>query len=405
MTKSLISGEVKNNYIISQKSGIMNGKGALLCAAALSVALVLGGCKKPQQQMNMGPAQVGFIVAQTAPVAMNTELPGRTSAYMVSDVRPQVGGIIQSRLFTEGSYVKKGQALYQINPAPLRAEYARALASLAQAKAGVSSVALKASRYAELIKINGVSKQENDDAQAALAQARAAVQAAEAAVQVAKINLNYATITAPISGRIGKSNVTPGALVTASQAQELARIQDISRVYLDINQSVNEMLALKAALANGTMGSSGTADVELIMEDGTVYAQHGKIQFSDVSVDEATGTVTLRAVFANPNGVLLPGMYAKARFSTGVVNNGFLIPQAGVSRDPRGNATVMVVTADNKVAVKPVTVSKTIGDKWLVTSGIQNGDRIVVDGFQKAVPGAPVKAVPASAAPAAPAGK
>jgi membrane fusion protein (multidrug efflux system) len=373
-----------------QKLGRQNFNSTLLKRAsmlAISVfALTVAGCNKsPTMAPTM--AEVGVIIAQTAPVATSTELPGRTSAYLVSDVRPQIGGIIQSRLFTEGSYVTKGQALYKIDPSLFRAQYSSALASLAQAKAGLSSVALRAQRYAELVKINGVSKQENDDAQAALAQARASVQAAEAAVQTAKISLNYSVVTAPISGRIGKSNVTPGALVTASQPTELARVQDISRIYLDINQSVNDIMAIKQNSAG-----SNSVEVELVLDNGTVYPERGVLQFSDISVDEATGTVNVRAIFPNSGGTLLPGMFARARFATGTISNGILVPQIAVTRDPKGNATVMIVGKDNKVAVRPVNVSQTVGDKWLITGGLQTGDQVIVEGLQKAMPGAPVKA-------------
>jgi len=366
--------------------------GALPVAILLAISLGVTSCgKKPAGQPMGGAADVGVVVVTSGPVSLTNELSGRTSAYLVSEVRPQVGGIIKSRLFTEGGYVKQGQSLYQIDPAPFQAQYASAQAAVAQAKAGLTTARLKAERYAELVKINAVSKQDNDDAQAALAQAEASVAAANAAQQTAGINLEYTKVIAPISGRIGKSSVTPGALVTASQATELAKIQNIDQVYLDINQSVNELTALKQAAASGTIGEAGTADVELILQDGTVYPLKGKLQFSDVSVDESTGTVTLRALFPNPNGVLLPGMYAKARIVSGVIGNGILVPQPAVTRDPKGNATVMVVTKDNKAAVRPIQVAQTVGDKWLVTGGLQPGERVIVEGLQKIRPDAPVK--------------
>ncbi len=332
-----------------------------------------------------------MVVVNTEPVNLTAELSGRTSAYLESEVRPQVGGIIKSRLFTEGGYVKQGQSLYQIDSAPFQAQNASAQAAVAQAKAGLTTARLKAERYAELVKINAVSKQDNDDAQATLAQAEASVASANAALQTASINLQYTQVIAPISGHIGKSSVTPGALVTASQATALASIQNIDQVYLDINQSVNDLMALKRAAASGTIGQADTADVEMVLQDGTVYPLKGKLQFSDVSVDEATGTVTLRALFPNPDGVLLPGMYAKARIVSGVVSNGILVPQPAVTRDPKGNAMVMVVTKDNKAAVRPIQVAQTVGDKWLVTSGLQPGERVIVEGLQKVRPDAPVK--------------
>ena len=365
---------------------------AIPMAVLLAISLGVTSCGKKPEGMPMGGAtDVGVVVVSSQSVNLTAELSGRTSAYLVSEVRPQVGGIIKSRLFTEGGYVKQGQSLYQIDAAPFQAQYASAQAAVAQAKAGQTTAKLKAERYAELVKINAVSKQDNDDAQATLAQAEASVASANAALQTAAINLQYTKVTAPISGRIGKSTVTPGALVTASQATELARIQNIDQVYLDINQSVNDLMALKRAAASGTIGEASTADVELILQDGTVYPSKGKLQFSDVSVDEATGTVTLRALFPNPQGTLLPGMYAKARIVSGVVGNGILVPQPAVTRDPKGNATVMVVTKDNKAAIRPIEVAQTVGDKWLVTSGLQPGERVIVEGLQKIRPDAPVK--------------
>ncbi|MFT3998417.1 MAG: efflux RND transporter periplasmic adaptor subunit [Asticcacaulis sp.] len=365
-------------------------------AAALALGLALTACGKPDGgaagAAGAGAAtEVGVVVVSSEAINLTTELSGRTSAYLVSDVRPQVGGIVKSRLFAEGSYVKAGQSLYQIDAAPFQAQYSQAQATLAQAEANLTSSRLKSERYAELVKINAVSKQDNDDAQAAYAQAKATVAAGQAAVQTAGLSLNYTKVMAPISGRIGKSNVTPGALVTAAQATELTRIQNIDSIYLDINQSVTELMALKRAAAAGQIGEAATADVELILEDGSVYPLKGKLQFSDVSVDESTGTVTLRALFPNPNGVLLPGMYAKARIVSGVVGNGILVPQPAVSRDPKGNATVMVVSRDSKAETRPIKVAQTVGDKWLVTDGLQPGDKVIVEGLQKIRPDAPVK--------------
>jgi membrane fusion protein (multidrug efflux system) len=366
--------------------------GAMPVAVLLALSLGVTACgKKPAAMPMAGATDVGVVVVSSGPVSMTAELSGRTSAYLDSEVRPQVGGIIKSRLFTEGSYVKEGQSLYQIDPAPFQAQYASAQAAVAQAKAAQTTAKLKAERYAELVKINAVSKQDNDDAQAALAQADASVASANAALQTAGINLQYTKVIAPISGVISKSSVTPGALVTASQATELAKIQNIDQIYLDINQSVNDVMALQRAAASGTVGEANTADVELILQDGTVYPLKGKLQFSGVSVDEATGTVTLRALFPNPNRTLLPGMFAKARIVSGVVNNGILVPQPAVTRDPKGNALVMVVTKDNKAAVRPIQVAQTVGDKWLVTGGLQPGERVIVEGLQKVQPDAPVK--------------
>ena len=366
--------------------------------ALLIASLAVTACGKKPDMPQAGAPEVGIVVVSAAPVNMTTELSGRTSAYLTSDVRPQVGGLIKARLFTEGGYVRQGQALYQIDAAPYQAAYSSAEANLAQAKAGLTTVQLKADRYAELVKINGVSKQENDDAQAALGQAQAAVQSADAAVQTAGINVGYTNVLAPISGRVGKSNVTPGALVTGSQATELTRIQNIDQVYLDISQSANDLMALRQQMASGQISQPDTADVELVLDNGTVYPLHGKLQFSDVTVDPATGTVTLRALFPNPNGVLLPGMFAKARVVSGVVANGILVPQAAVTRDPKGNATVMVVGPGDKAEVRTLTVAQTVGDQWLVTSGLQSGDRVIVEGLQKVRPDAPVKPVAMNAA-------
>jgi membrane fusion protein, multidrug efflux system len=378
---------------------ILMKNGIAPAAVLLAIALSVSSCgQKPAGQAGPGATEVGVVIVSAAPVNLTAELSGRTSAYLVSDVRPQVGGIIKSRLFTEGGYVKQGQSLYQIDPAPLQAQYASAQAALAQAKAGLTTARLKAERYRELVKINAVSKQDNDDSEATLAQAEASVASASAAVQTAGINLNYTKVIAPISGHIGKSSVTPGALVTAAQATELAKIQNIDQIYLDINQSVGELLALKRAAAKGQIGEAATADVELLLDDGSVYPQKGKLQFSDVSVDQSTGTVTLRALFPNPNGALLPGMYAKARIVSGVVGNGILVPQPALTRDPKGNAMVMVVSKDGKAAVRPVTVAQTVADQWLVTSGLQPGERVIVEGLQKVRPDAPVKATVIKAA-------
>jgi len=378
-------------------------KPAAVLALGLTLALTACGKKEGAGAMGGGPTEVGIVVVAAEPVNLTTELSGRTSAYLVSDVRPQVGGIIKSRLFTEGGLVSAGQPLYQIDAAPFQAQYAQAQAALAQAEATLTSSRLKAERYAELVKINAVSKQDNDDAQAAFAQAKATVASAQAALQTAGINLNYTKVQAPISGRIGKSSVTPGALVTASQATELARIQNIDSIYLDINQSVTELMALRRAAATGQIGEAASADVELILEDGSVYPVKGKLQFSDVSVDESTGTVTLRALFPNPNGALLPGMYAKARVISGVVGNGILVPQPAVTRDAKGNAQVMLVSKDGKAELRPIKTAQTVGDKWLVSEGLQPGDKVIVEGLQKVRPDAPVKPVAVGATKEAPA--
>ncbi|WAC48633.1 efflux RND transporter periplasmic adaptor subunit [Asticcacaulis sp. SL142] len=369
------------------------GRTALIVGAA-GVLLVACGNKNAAQGMGAGgPTEVGIVVVQSEPVTLTTELSGRTSAFLVSEVRPQVGGIVKSRLFEEGSVVSAGQSLYQIDPATYQAAYNSAAAGLAQANASLTSARLLAGRYTELVKINAVSQQANDDAQAALQQAEANVAAQKAAVDNARINLGYTKVLAPISGRIGKSSVTSGALVTASQATPLATIQATDKIYVDINQTTAELLSLQKAVADGSLGASGSADVELILEDGSVYPQKGRLEFSDVTVDPETGSVNLRAIFNNPNGTLLPGMYVRARLTKGVVGQGILVPQAAVQRDPKGNASVMVVGKDNKIEPRPVQIAQMMGDKWVVTSGLQSNDRVVVDGLMKVRGDAPVKPV------------
>ena len=381
---------------------------AVLSAASLAaIALTLAACGqgKGGAAGGMGPGgptPVGVVVAKTEPVTLTSELTGRTSAYLVSEVRPQVGGIVKARLFQEGGYVRAGQPLYQIDPATFQAAYNSAAAGLAQAQATATAAKLKADRYKELVAINAVSKQDNDDAQAASQQAVANVAAQRAAVDNARINLGWTKVVSPISGRIGKSSVTPGALVTASQATALATVQDLSKIYVDLTQSSAEMLKLQAAMNSGQLGRSGSAQVTLKLEDGSTYPVPGRLEFSDVTVDPTTGSVGLRATFDNPNGVLLPGMYVRAVLGKGVANSGMLIPQAAVSRDPKGAATVMVVGAKGAAEPRQIVTSQTVGDKWLVTSGLKPGDQVIVEGLQKVRPGAPVKpAVITASAPAA----
>jgi len=369
--------------------------------AAIALTLAACGQKGGAAGMGMGgPTEVGYIVAQPQTVGLTTELSGRTSAFLVSDVRPQVGGVIKARLFEEGAIVRAGQSLYQIDPATYQATYNSAAASLAQAQAQALSAKLKADRYKALVESGAVSKQDNDDAQAAAAQTAAAVAVQKAALDTARINLNYTKVAAPITGRIGKSAVTPGALVTANQATALATVQDLSKIYVDLTQTSAELLKLKQQFASGKLGKTNSATVTLKLEDGSTYPTPGTLEFSDVTVDPGTGSVTLRAVFPNPNGVLLPGMYVRASLAQGVASGGILIPQGAVSRDPKGGATVMLVGAKGPEP-RPITLGQTVGDKWLVTSGLQPGDKVIVEGLQKVRPGAPIKAVPAGAAPAA----
>ncbi|MCI3133587.1 efflux RND transporter periplasmic adaptor subunit [Phenylobacterium aquaticum] len=338
-----------------------------------------------------GPAPVGVVVAAYQPVGLTADLSGRTSAYLVADVRPQVSGVVKARLFQEGAYVRAGQSLYQIDPATYKASYDSAQASLAQAQAQLTTAKLKADRYKDLVAINAVSRQDNDDAQATYQQALANVAAQRAAVQQAKINLDYTHVTAPISGRIGKSTVTPGALVTANQTTALTTVQDVSKIYVDVTQSAADLLKLRHDMADGKLGRSGSAEVTLTLEDGSTYPTPGRLEFSDITVDPGTGSVGLRAVFPNPDGVLLPGLYVHAKLSKGVASTSMLIPQAAVTRTPTGDATVYVVGAGDKAEIRPITTTQTLGDKWLVTSGLKPGDRVIVEGLQKVRPGGAVK--------------
>jgi membrane fusion protein (multidrug efflux system) len=314
-----------------------------------------------------------------------------------------VGGIIQKRLFTEGSDVKAGQVLYQIDPATYQAAFASAKAAMARAEATLGTVRLKAERYQDLVKIKAVSQQDNDDVQAALKQAEADVAATKAAVETARINLAYTRVTAPISGRIGRSTVTEGALVTASQQAALATIQQLGSMYVDVTQSSAELLRMKQNLAKGLLKTDGAtqARVKLLLEDGSAYPLSGTLKFSEVTVDQSTGSVTLRAIFPNPKQTLLPGMFVRAVVEEGISEQAILVPQRGVTRNPKGEAVVMVVGAEEKVEPRPIKVARTVGDSWLVSEGLKPGDRVILEGLQKARPGTQVKAVPFGSAPAA----
>jgi len=372
---------------------------------ALVAGLLLAGCGKNQaaaKAPQSAPPEVGIVVVQPQRVALTTELPGRTSPHLIAEVRPQVSGIIQKRIFTEGSDVKAGQVLYQIDPATYQAAYASAKAALARAEASLASVRLKAERYKELVKIKAVSQQDYDDAYAALKQAEADVASSKAAVETARINLAYTKVTAPISGRIGRSTVTDGALVTGNQTAALATIQQLSSMYVDVTQSSAELLRLKQNLSSGLLKNSAAtqARVNLVLEDGNAYPLPGTLKFSEVTVDQSTGSVTLRAVFPNPKQTLLPGMFVRAFLEEGINENAILVPQRGVTRNPKGEAMVMVVGAEEKVEPRVITVARTVGDSWLVSGGLKAGDRVILEGIQKARPGTPVKAVPFSGAPA-----
>jgi len=373
------------------------GPAGAAVAALFLLGLAACGPKAQQGPDPNAPADVGVVVAHTEPVTLTAELSGRTSAFLVSEVRPQVSGVIKARLFQEGSLVRAGQPLYQIDPATYRASLNSANAGLAQAQAAYTTAKLKADRYKELVAINAVSHQDNDDAQASAQSAAANVQAQRAAVEQAQINLAYTRVFAPISGRVGKSSVTPGALVTASQATPLATVQNLDKVYVDVTQSSSDLLKLRRDLAAGTLGGPSSAQVQLILEDGSVYPLPGTLAFSDITVDQGTGSIGLRAVFPNPNGALLPGLYVRARITKGVATTGMLIPQAAVSRDPKGHATVFVVGAGNKAQLRPISVSQTVGDKWLVTGGLKVGDQVIVEGLQRVQPDKLLKPAPLGA--------
>jgi membrane fusion protein (multidrug efflux system) len=372
--------------------------------AILAASILLNGCGKPKTAAPppSGPPEVGIIVVKSEKVSLTTELSGRTVPQQIAEVRPQVSGIILKRLFTEGSDVKAGQVLYQIDPAVFEAAYASAKAAQARVEATLVSLRLTEGRYRELVKIKAVSQQDYDGASAALQQSEADLAAAKAAVDMARINLAYTKITAPISGRIGRSSVTNGALVTANQPAALATIQQLDSMYVDVTQSTGDLLRLKQNLASGVLKKSDSAQVKLLLEDGSAYPQPGVLKFSEVTVDQSTGSVTLRAIFPNPKQALLPGMFVRALVVEGVNDNAILVPQRGVSRNPKGEAVVMTVGADEKVAPRPIKVIRTVGDSWLVSDGLKTGDRVILEGLQKARPGTPVKAVPFGSAPAAP---
>ncbi|PLY61193.1 efflux RND transporter periplasmic adaptor subunit [Herbaspirillum sp. BH-1] len=363
----------------------------------LAIISVLSACGKPPggAPPAAGTPVLGVMTVHAQPVELQTELPGRTSPYQIADVRPQVNGIIKARNFREGSDVKSGQVLYQINPASYQAAYDSSVAALAKAEASVRTARLKASRYKELMAIKAVSQQDYDDAVASLGEAEADVGSARANVQTSRINLDYAKVDAPISGRIGKSSVTAGALVTASQTTALTTIQQLDPIYVDVTQSSTAWLNLKEALTNGELQKSGNgAKVRLILENGRTYAQEGTLQFSDVTVNQDTGAITLRAVFPNPGTVLLPGMYVRAVLQEGVRQQGLLVPQQAVSRDGAGKPQALVVNAQGVVELRALVTDRAIGDQWLVSSGLKEGDQLVVDGVQRATPGAKVKVVP-----------
>lgn len=368
------------------------------CVLVLAVGLAACDDATPHAAAEMPPPEVGVITVTPERVVLTTELPGRTTAYRIAEVRPQVGGIIQKRLFKEGSEIKAGDLLYQIDPATYQASYDSAEASLDKAEATLNSLALKAKRYQQLSTLKAVSQQDADDAVASLKEAQAEIAVNKASLETARINLDYTRVTSPISGRIGKSSVTEGALVTASQSTTLATVQQLDPIYVDLTQSSTEAMRLRRALSEGRLKEGGSAKVKLILEDGTPYPLEGTLEFSDVTVEETTGAITMRALFPNPEFVLLPGMYVRAITEDGVDNAAILLPQRAVTRDSKGDAVAMFVGADGKIVQRTLTLSRAIGDRWLVTSGAEAGDRLVVDGVQKVRPGVTPKVVELAAA-------
>ncbi len=379
------------------------GRTMALTALVGLLLLGVGGCESGHGRQS-GPAsnpvpEVATVTVEPGRIDLTTELPGRTSAYLVSEIRPQVNGIIQKRLFKEGSDVKAGALLYQIDPAPFQVAHDSAKAALGKAQANLPAIRSRAERYKELLADKAVSRQDYDDASAAVEQARAEIEYCKTAVEAARINLGYTRVTAPISGRIGRSSVTDGALVTAYQPAALATIQQLDPIYVDVTQSSAELLRLKRGLETGQLTSDGTngKKARILLEDGTPYPREGSLQFRDVTVDPATGSFTLRVVVPNPEGLLLPGMFVRAVIQEGTVEQAILVPQQGVSRTPRGEPFALVVDEPGTVRQAMLSLDRAIGDQWLVASGLSAGDRLIVEGMLNVRPGGVVKAVPLNA--------
>ncbi|MBI1451136.1 MULTISPECIES: efflux RND transporter periplasmic adaptor subunit [Acinetobacter] len=379
------------------------------CALATSIALV--GCSKDPKEaqqagaaQQMPPTEVGIIVAQPQSVEQSVELSGRTTAFEISEVRPQTSGVVLKRLFAEGSYVREGQALYEIDSSTNRANVDNARASIASAEANLGVLRVKEGRYRQLVGSNAISKQEYDDIVAQVKLAEATLNASRATLKNAEINLGYSTVRAPISGQTNRSTVTAGALVTMNQESPLVTIQRLDPIYVDINQSSAELLRLRQQLSKGSLDSSNNTKVKLTLEDGSEYSQEGRLAFSDASVNPDTGTVTLRAVFPNPNHLLLPGMFANAKIVQGVIPNAYLIPQIAITRTPTGQAIAMIVNAKGAVESRPVTTAGIHGKDWIVTEGLATGDKVIVDGIAKVKPEQQVVAKPYQPKAAAPQG-
>ena len=375
-----------------------SGSRIVLVASALLIAGCSGGEQKDAggRGAGKGPTQVGFVVVQQGSAPLEQELPGRVAAYQVSDVRPQVSGVIQQRLFKEGSLVRQGQTLYQIDPSIYNAQAAQAQANLQSARASAEAARTRAARYKPLAQMEAISKQDYTDAVAQARQADASVAQNSAQLRAAQINQRFTRVPAPISGRIGLSNFTEGALVTANQADSLTTITRLDPVYVDIQESAADLLALRRALgAGGVVPTS--AQVRLKLPDGTYYGFTGTVEFSEVLVDQSTGTVTLRARFANPQSILLPGMFVNAEFAQAIDTSAFLVPQQAVSRSPQGNATLFVVGPGNRAVQRTVVAERTHGPYWVVTQGLAAGEKVITQGTANLKDGAPIKPVPASA--------
>ena len=369
---------------------------ASLALLFVSSSLILTGCNDSQSAVNTAPKdpEVGVVTLALQSTTLKSELAGRTAAQMVAQIRPQVGGIVQKRAFTEGAMVKAGELLYQIDPASYQSTQASAKASLARAEATAASARLKAKRQADLFAIEAISQQDNEDAQTALQQAEADVASARAALETATINLERTRIVSPIAGRVEASTVTPGALVTANQETALTTVQQLDPIYVDIPQSSLEVLQLRKALASGSLKSEGdAARIQLVLEDGCTYAHEGKLQFAGVTVNTTTGAVTLRALVPNPEHLLMPGMYVRAHLDKGTDPEALLVPQPAIGRDNTGKATALVVNAENKVEQRKVVVAEAIGSNWRVTDGLKAGERVIVEGSGKVRPGQSVRVV------------
>jgi len=367
----------------------------------LVLALLLAGCGAKDSKKDPPTPEVGYIVVTTQSAPLDIELAGRTTAYETSEVRPQVSGVIKARRFQEGAIVHAGQTLYEIDPSLYRAAAAQAQANLANAEAARDAAEAKASRYRPLADMEAVSKQDYTDAAAAAKQAAAAVAQNKAALDTATINLKFTRVPAPITGRIGRSMATTGALVTNGQTDPLTTIQRLDPIFVDVQQSSADLVALRRSLSAGGVTPS-SASVHLVLEDGSDYPLAGQVEFSEAMVDQNTGTVTLRARFPNPSGLLLPGMYVRAKLSQAIAQNAILVPQQAVSRDPRGGGSVMLVGPNSKAVLQTISSDRTVGDKWLVTSGLKAGDRVIVEGLSRIKPGQTVRPVPAGSPPRRP---